>query len=147
MALSMMAQHGLDTPSGWRFAWDNARRRFGSCRYTKKLITLSRVLTRLNAEALVRSTVLHEIAHALAPRGAGHGPVWRAIAVRIGDDGARCYGAEVTEPAAPFVGTCPSCARTVERHARRRNLACGACCRKYNGGRHSAAYVFTWRRK
>lgn len=147
MALLMMAQHGLDTPSGWRFEWDNARRRFGACHWDKKLITLSRRLVALNDDVHVRATILHEIAHALAPRRAGHGPEWRRIALSIGDDGARCYGAEVSQPARRYIGTCPACSRTVERHARRAGLACGACCRRFNGGRHSPAYQFTWRIK
>ena len=144
MALLLMAQHGLDTPSGWRFAWDGARRRFGSCRWDLKLITLSRHLVALNEEMHVRATILHEIAHALAPRNAGHGPEWRRIARALGDDGARCYGAEVAQPARRYVGTCPACGRTVERYTRKRSLACGACCRAHNGGRHSDAYKFVW---
>jgi len=146
MALILMAQHGLDTPSGWVFQWDNARRRFGSCHWDKKIITLSQRLTLLNPVEHVRATVLHEIAHALAPRNVGHGPAWRRIALALGDDGARCYGAEVLTPARRFRGLCPNCAKTVERHSRKRSLACGACCRKFNGGKHSPAYQFTWER-
>lgn len=146
-ALSMMAEHGLDTPSGWVFRFDDARRRFGSCHWDKKLITLSRALTLLNDAGHVRQTILHEIAHALAPRRAGHGPVWRRIALSIGDDGARCYSsAEVITPARAFRGTCATCGRTVERFTRKRSLACGACCRAHNGGRHSAVYLFKWER-
>ena len=32
----------------------------------------------------IRDTVLHEIAHAIAGREAGHGPLWKVTARRIG---------------------------------------------------------------
>ena len=70
-----MQQHGLSA-QGWRFQFDHARRRFGACRYGRKLITLSRPLVLLNPEAEVRDTILHEIAHALCP-GDGHGVRWK----------------------------------------------------------------------
>lgn len=143
MAISMMAEHGLDTPSGWTFAWDNARRRFGACSWTRKTISLSRHIVGLNDEHHVRQTVLHEIAHALAGTGEGHGPRWRRIAVSIGDDGSRCYDSnEVVTPAAGWIGTCPTCGREVKRHTRKRSLACGKCC----AGRHNPVHQFAWRR-
>ena len=82
LARSLMIQHGL---SGWAFRFDHARRRFGSCRYGEKTITLSRPLTLLNDDGQVRDTVLHEIAHALCP-GDGHGPNWKAACRRLGAD-------------------------------------------------------------
>src|ERR1700760_1168305 len=82
-----MHQHGL---VGWTFRFDNARRRFGSCRYGSKLITLSRPLVYLNDVEQVRDTILHEIAHALAP-GDKHGPRWRAACVKVGAIPKRCY--------------------------------------------------------
>jgi hypothetical protein len=53
---------------------DSAVRRFGTCRYSRKLITLSRQLIELNDQARVLDTILHEIAHALAGPKTGHGP-------------------------------------------------------------------------
>src|SRR5690554_5113054 len=87
LATQLIQQHGL---AGWTFAFDHARRRFGSCNYTRRQITLSRPLTLLNAEAEVRDTILHEIAHALTP-GDGHGDRWKAICRRIGANPSRCY--------------------------------------------------------
>ena len=86
MARGLMDQHGL---AGWSFAFDRARRRFGACWYKRRRITLSRPLTELNAEAEVRDTLLHEIAHALSP--GGHTPAWRATCVRIGARPVRCF--------------------------------------------------------
>ena len=104
-----MAEHGL---AGWTFAFDHARRRFGSCRFREKTITLSRHLTFLNNEEQVRDTILHEIAHALCPRD-GHGQAWKAMCVRIGAKPERCYqaGEVVTPPRrpAPWKIGCPRC--------------------------------------
>lgn len=69
--------------TGWSFGWDRAVRRLGCCRYGKRRITLSRhyVAAYLGKDAtMVRRTVLHELAHALAMvqhRERGHGRVWR----------------------------------------------------------------------
>src|SRR4051794_26770877 len=95
LARQLMDLHGL---ADWSFAYDRARRRFGSCRWRKKQITLSHPLTLLNTEAQVRDTILHEIAHALAPN-AGHGPKWKAACRRVGAKPARCYtDADVVSP-------------------------------------------------
>src|SRR5215207_599997 len=106
-----MGRHGL-LAGGWRFRFDNARRRFGSCRSREKVITLSRPLTLLNGEEQVRDTILHEIAHALTPDD-GHGPQWRAKCREVGARPERCYGeAEVVAPprrAAPYRYGCRPC--------------------------------------
>jgi predicted SprT family Zn-dependent metalloprotease len=86
LAERLMREQGL---ADWRFAFDRARRRFGCCWPTRKLITLSRPLTELNDEAEVRDTILHEIAHALVP--GGHTAAWRKMCVRIGAVPRRCY--------------------------------------------------------
>lgn len=96
MAIREMNRHAL---SHWTFAWDDRRRRFGSCTWAKRTITLSRPLTEMNPVHQVRETILHEIAHALAGQDAGHGPAWRRVARQIGSTGERCYGAEVRQPA------------------------------------------------
>jgi predicted SprT family Zn-dependent metalloprotease len=95
LARSLMNEHGLPD---WAFSFDHARRRFGSCNYTRRRITLSRPLTLLNGIDEVSDTILHEIAHALCP-GDKHGPRWRATCARIGAKPRRCYGdADVVSP-------------------------------------------------
>jgi predicted SprT family Zn-dependent metalloprotease len=117
LASDLLRRHGLPA-AGWRFAFDHARRRFGSCRYGPKLITLSRPLTLLNSEDQVRDTLLHEIAHALCP-GDGHGRRWKAKCREIGAKPARCYTeAAVVSPArrpAPYRLGCPPCGWWVDR--------------------------------
>ena len=131
MALDLMREHGLrDVESKekfWHFEFDRSRRRFGYCDYSKQKISLSRALTRLNDDARVRNTVLHEIAHALAEKGTGHGPAWRHIAFAIGCDGQRCYGESVVKPAAPWRAVCPKCGELKSTYHRRQKLLHRVC--------------------
>jgi hypothetical protein len=65
LLLEKMVEHGL-VNLGWKVNWDDAKKRFGYCSVSKKVISLSRPLTEANPESEVLDTILHEIAHALA---------------------------------------------------------------------------------
>lgn len=98
---SRIANHELERfglkERGWTFRFDNAPKRFGCCRWGTKEITLSRHLTEINDHDEVYNTILHEVAHALAGKHAGHGPEWVRTAKQIGCDGQRFYStAKVT---------------------------------------------------
>jgi SprT protein len=136
LALTLMRQYRL-LPN-WKFAFDRSKVRFGKCCYGTKTISLSRYLIELNAETEVRDTILHEIAHALAPRGAGHGRKWRAVAQSIGCNAMRCYGDEVVRPTPRYKGVCPRCRRVIYRH-RRNLIACGQCSPVFD-----KKYLFDW---
>jgi predicted SprT family Zn-dependent metalloprotease len=136
LAEDLMRQHRL-LPK-WSFAFDRSKVRFGKCDYRKKQISLSEYLVELNEVDQVQETILHEIAHARAPRGAGHGPKWKALALSIGCNGRRCFGHEVARPAPKHRGTCPSCQRVIYRH-RRRALACGHCAPAFD-----PKFLFVW---
>jgi len=128
LARSLMAEHGL---SAWSFRFDHARRRFGSCRYGQRVITLSRPLTLLNNAEQVRDTILHEIAHALSP-GDGHGLAWKAACHRIGARPVRCYTEQaVRSPArapARYRMGCKQCDWWIERRRRPdRRYLCRRC--------------------
>ncbi len=128
LAVDLMKQHGL---RDWSFRFDHARRRFGSCRPSSRAITLSRPLTFLNDDAQVRDTILHEIAHALAPDD-GHGELWKRMCRRIGADPKRCYSDElvISPPrrTAPYEIGCATCNWWHDRHRHtRRKLVCRAC--------------------
>jgi len=69
---------------GWTMTWNRRRSSFGLCCYATKTIELSRPLTSIETQDHVKDTILHEIAHALAGPGTGHGSAWRAHARRIG---------------------------------------------------------------
>lgn len=81
LARDLMDAHGLED---WTLAFVESRRRLGDCRHDHRLIRIARHHAIGHAEADIRDTVLHEIAHALAGHAAGHGPVWKAVARRIG---------------------------------------------------------------
>jgi predicted SprT family Zn-dependent metalloprotease len=136
LANHLMSQHRL-VPQ-WSFHFDRSKVRFGRCNFGRKQISLSRYLVELNNEVEVRDTILHEIAHALAPRGAGHGPVWQALALSIGWSGRRCYGPEITRPTPKFKGTCPVCRSVVYRH-RRSVASCGLCKAEFD-----PSFAFVW---
>jgi predicted SprT family Zn-dependent metalloprotease len=155
IARELMNNHGL---RDWCFQWDSAKQRFGYCSYSKKVISLSAPLTRLNTEEKVRDVILHEIAHALTGpiRRVGnrstshHGPEWVSNARAIGCSSTRCHDTETPTimPSANYTGTCPN-GHTITRmrlKGRATEMACTLCCNAYNGGRYSAEYKFTWRR-
>jgi predicted SprT family Zn-dependent metalloprotease len=115
LAADLMAEHGLHN---WNFRYDRAKRRSGCCKHRTQTITLSVYYVVRNQESDIKNTILHEIAHALAGAGAGHGPKWRAICVRIGARPERCHRDHVVMPKGRYVGACRC--RTYHRHRRPR---------------------------
>ena len=81
MARQLMDEHGL---TGWTLAFVEAKRRLGDCHFKERVIRISRSHALEGSEEQIRDTVLHEIAHAIAGREAGHGPLWKVTARRIG---------------------------------------------------------------
>ena len=81
MARRLMDEHGL---TGWTLAFVEAKRRLGDCHFRHRVIRISRTHALEGSEEQIRDTVLHEIAHAIAGREAGHGPLWKVTARRIG---------------------------------------------------------------
>ena len=81
MSRRLMDEHGL---VDWTLAFVEARRRLGDCDFRDRVIRIGRAHVLEGSEEQIRDTVLHEIAHALAGREAGHGPLWRETARRIG---------------------------------------------------------------
>lgn len=138
IARDLMNYHRLES---WSFEMRPMKSWFGFCFAKKQIIALSSLLTELNEESEVINTILHEIAHALAPRKAWHNHQWRTIAKAIGCTGRRCYGADVIKPPKAYMGTCPKCARIIEAH-RRRRISCGRCDPKFN-----VSLLFQWRTK
>ena len=83
-----LARHELDRfpqIAAWSFGWNRRRRAHGLCRYDRCRVELSAPLTAREPDvSLILNTIRHEIAHALAGPKAGHGPLWRRWATRIG---------------------------------------------------------------
>jgi hypothetical protein len=77
-----MDQHGL---IDWRVELHDYNGYLGTCNRRVKLIRISRHHIYEHDAAEVRDTILHEIAHALTPRGEpSHGKVWSGIAWNLG---------------------------------------------------------------
>ena len=130
LAQDLMSKHGL---AGWRFQFDHARTRLGACDYRKKVLSLSRHLLTQEDFALVRETLLHEIAHAQVGPGRAHDAVWLAAAQALGIEGDVTYrGAADQEifPRPRWALVCQHCGTVVaERHRRRMRIEHYACAR------------------
>lgn len=95
MALSLMKRHGL---YGWSFCYMKRVKKFnraGQCSYRRQTIELSPVFVELNYPIVVKWTILHEIAHAIAGAKHGHNKFWKKTAKDLGHRGNTCYGSYV----------------------------------------------------
>ena len=119
------AEHGL---AGWKFGLSASKRQLGVCRYRQRRIEISQFYAENNPDAAVLDTLLHEIAHALAGPKAKHGPVWKAVAVRIGATPRACDDSPdtVVEPG-DWQTTCAACNKTYHRYKRPRALSGYRC--------------------
>jgi predicted SprT family Zn-dependent metalloprotease len=121
IAAREMARYGLQ---GWTFALADTRRRLGACLYGKKRIEIAAYHAANSPAESVLDTLRHEIAHALAGPAAGHGPLWKAIAVRLGATPRACeVSPEIPIKPGAWQATCPTCSRTVHLYRRPRSLA------------------------
>ena len=116
LAHSELAKHRL---AGWKFAFTDTKRRLGACKYRIKQIEIAAYYARNSPDHSVIDTLLHEIAHALAGPKAGHGPVWKAVAVRLGATPRACDSSQETviEPG-DWQTTCAGCGKTHHRYRR-----------------------------
>lgn len=133
LANELIGRKHLLYRDGWRFEFDNAKRRLGCCNFTYKTISLSKAITLINDESIIRNTILHEIAHALVGRGHGHDWVWRQKALEIGCDGNRCCSNSVRVEG-KYKAICNSCKKVSYAHReKKRDVSCGKCGNgKYN---------------
>lgn len=123
----------------WQFTFDNAKTRAGLCNYTHKRISVSRYLAARYEDDEIHQVLLHEIAHAVAGSGAGHGARWKKVALELGYEGKRLHGGAIADEFAPWVGTCPAGHLHYRYRKPTRVLACGLCSRKF-----SAAHRIEW---
>ena len=130
----LMQQHMPDMlADGWKFGWHKSVRTFGRCHYGFKEITLSEQLVQMNDAERVERTVLHEIAHAIAGKKAGHGSKWRAVCIKLGGNGIRCWSDDDTNPVPPkYIGTCPAGHKSRRYRKPRGQQSCGKCCPTFN---------------
>jgi predicted SprT family Zn-dependent metalloprotease len=111
-----MAKYGLH---GWTFGFGDTKRRMGACHYRTKHIEIAEYYALHSPPETVLDTLLHEIAHAIAGAAARHGPVWKAIALRVGATPSACDASDaaVVKPG-DWQAICPSCKKTIHRYQR-----------------------------
>lgn len=146
IAREAMDQWGL-TAQGWEFRWSRAVKQLGETVWqtdgSPGYIALSRKPVELNSEDVIRNTILHEIAHALAGNSAGHGPLWKAWCRTTGAIPER-ESAEAEHVRLRYVGTCPNGHETYRARrvtAKTPRQSCAQC----NPKRYDERYLFTWK--
>ena len=120
-----MTKHGLH---GWTFGFANTKRRLGVCKYRTKRIEIAEYYALNSSSESFLDTLLHEIAHTIAGPKAGHGPAWKAIAMRIGATPRACdnSGDPAMQPG-DWQATCPACKKIIHRYNRPRSLSGYRC--------------------
>ena len=116
LAATRLKEHGL---SDWSFRLAKTKRRLGACKHRQKRIEIAAYYASQNPPESVTDTLLHEIAHAIAGPAAGHGPVWKAVAARLGATPKACDTSPdtIVEPG-DWQTTCPACLKTHHRYRR-----------------------------
>lgn len=145
MAEGLMREHLIVDdahPEHWRFAFDSAKRRAGLCSYTDRRISISKYLVTIHSLDESRQVMLHEIAHALSGKAAGHGKQWLQTAKSIGYRAERFSGKEIAEQTAPWVGHCPNGHEHFRYRKPRGESSCGVCARGF-----SRANLIRWRQR
>jgi predicted SprT family Zn-dependent metalloprotease len=129
----------LHLDESWTFGFDNARTRAGLCSYDKKRISVSRLLAARYEDDEIHQVLLHEVAHAIAGAGAGHGPRWKAIARELGYEGKRLHDGAIADELAPWVGRCPNGHVHYRYRRPTRVVSCAKCSRRFD-----ARYRIEW---
>jgi len=117
IAGELFKQHGLDV-QGWRLEFRNYGQRFGWCCSRRLVIALDTFYAKNNDEKLVLDTLTHEVAHALVGPIHGHGPIWKAMAMRLGCIPSACGNPEVVLRPGKWQASCPTCSRRFHKFRR-----------------------------
>ena len=129
LADKLLDEHGL-IEKGWRFSFDRAKRRAGSCKFSKKEITIAKAYAEHQEEMEIKNTILHEIAHALVGSQHGHSQIWRKKAKEIGCDASRCHHIVFSKP--KYVLTCYNRCFEVSRYRVNQSFMQSKICSKCN---------------
>jgi predicted SprT family Zn-dependent metalloprotease len=129
VAVDLFQTHGL---INYSFGFDRAIRRAGLCDYSSRRITVSRHYVENNELPKVEQVILHEIAHALAGQGAGHGPTWKQVAKSIGYRFEKLDGTEISKTKAKYRGVCPNGHEHFRFKKTRHQLSCRLCSPRFS---------------
>ncbi len=121
----------------WELTFSNQKRHLGYCRPRKKVVSISKAFMQTNPFAVIKDTLLHEIAHALHFIETGktnHNNGWKQFALKVGCEPKRCAtGQGLNMPDGKYVGVCPVCERTTKFYRKvRRSYSCSHCTNKYD---------------
>ena len=130
LAKDKMQELGLD--SSWEFVFDSAKQRAGLCNYSDHKISLSKYIVEYHSIDQSEQVILHEIAHALAGKSAGHGPNWKNTAKSIGYKAEKFTGKEIAEQTAKWIGECRNGHRHYRFKSPKAKLSCLYCGRGFN---------------
>ena len=130
LADRLLNEHEL-FEKGWSFSFDRAKRRAGSCKFSKKEITLARAYAEQEDFKEIKNTILHEIAHALVGPKHGHNEIWRQKALEIGCDAERCHYVVFSKP--KYILTCINRCFEVARYRVNQNFLHSRICSKCKG--------------
>jgi predicted SprT family Zn-dependent metalloprotease len=130
LAKDKMRELGLD--SNWEFVFDSAKQRAGLCNYSDHKISLSKYIVEYHSIDQSEQVILHEIAHALAGKSAGHGPNWKMLAKSVGYKAEKFTGKEIAEQTAKWVGECRNGHRHYRFKSPKAKLSCLYCGRGFN---------------
>lgn len=80
-ATRLLREYGLND---WHVKLGSGKKLLGSCNYSNKTIKISKFHIMHSSKEDILDTVKHEVAHAVVGPGHGHGPIWKAAAIKIG---------------------------------------------------------------
>lgn len=126
-----MSEHGLDR-KGWSFAPTYDRRRLGVCDYSNKVVGVSLLLADEVSEEVLTEVIIHEVAHVIAGRKAGHGPVWREVMESLGGDPRAKITIEGIIESDPWRGVCKKGHEVSMAASPRRIRSCALCSKSFS---------------
>ncbi len=127
---------------GWSFSVDSAKRRAGLCNYSTKVISLSRYYIDLHPVDDCLQVLAHELGHATAGKGAGHGRTWLAAAKKFGYRNEKFTGVTIAEEHAPWLGVCPAGHEHYRYRKPTRALSCLKCSSQF-----STKHLIAWTKR
>lgn len=113
----------------WSFGFNYKKKRvLGACYFNNRYLEFSHFFINNNPTEKVIDTIRHEIAHALAGVAAKHGPVWQAMAVKVGASPvACCLSGDVTMPQSTYVFICKCRTHNFYRKPKYMGRRCKMC--------------------
>ena len=133
MARQLLSEHGL---ADWSVGINHRfSRSLGRCSFRHKRIDLAGWIFQRCGWEEIQDTVRHEVAHALAGPGTGHGPLWKTEARRLGALPKSCarsdgtWASPASERPPSWLLRCLGCGREFPRKRRVqvRRFRCGGC--------------------